>query len=466
MNAMAGPAAPFTRPSRGDELDLVVDTLAHGGSGVARRDGYVVFVAGGVPGDRVRAVVGKAKKAYAEARVVEVLEPSPDRIAPVADHPGAPWQVLPYERQLEIKAEQVADALARIGKLEGFEQEPIVPAEQLWRYRNKLEYSFGTGPDGELVCGFHAPGQWNEIVPIHDCKLASERGNELREQALAWCRAEGLDAWDRHAHSGLLRNLVVREGRRTGEFQVRLVTSPGRIDGAAFAEAVDADAVFLTQTAGLGESTKGGDTTQLKGSPQLRERLADLDFLISPDAFFQTNTEMAERLYGLATEYAGLRGHERVFDLYCGIGTIGLSLAARAREVVGVEIVEPAVADAIENARLNDVTNARFYAGDIRVAMRELVEQAGRPDVAIVDPPRAGLSQKVVRRIVEAGPKRIVYVSCNPTTLAPNAAQFVEAGYRLIKVRPVDMFPQTPHIESVALLEAGPNGVANPERDT
>jgi 23S rRNA (uracil1939-C5)-methyltransferase len=314
------------------------------------------------------------------------------------------------------------------------------------------------------VCGFHAPGRWNAIVPLDDCKLASERGNELREQALAWCRAAGLTAWDRREHRGVLRNLVVREGRRTGEFQVRLITSPATIDGESFAAAVDAEAVFLTQTSDLGESTQGGRTTRLKGSPQLRERLFDLDFLISPEAFFQTNTEMAEQLYELATEFAGLRGHERVFDLYCGIGTIGLHVAARAREVVGVEIAESAVADAIENARANDVANAHFFAGDIRLAMRELVERAGRPDVAIVDPPRPGLSQKVVRRIVEAAPKRIVYVSCNPTTLAPNAAQFVEAGYRLVKVRPVDMFPQTPHIECVALLEAGAGGVANPDR--
>jgi 23S rRNA (uracil1939-C5)-methyltransferase len=451
---VAGPTASSSaRPSRGDVLELVVDSLAHGGNGVARLDGYVVFVAGAVPGDRVKAVVGKSKRAYAEARAVEIVAPSPDRIPPVADHPGAPWQVLPYERQLEIKAEQVADALARIGRLEGFEQEPIVPAEQQWRYRNKLEYSFGTGDAGELVCGFHAPGRFDEIVAVDDCKLASERGNELREQALAWCRAQGLDAWDRRAQQGLLRNLVVREGRRTGEFQVRLVTSPGRIDGAGFADAVDAESVFLTQRADLGESTQGGDTTLLKGGPQLRERLFGLDYLISPDAFFQTNTEMAEALYGLAREYAALRGHEQVFDLYCGIGTIGLSLAARARQVVGVEIVEAAVADAIENARLNDVQNVQFFAGDIRLAMRELVERAGRPDVAVVDPPRAGLSQKVVRRIIEAAPKRVVYVSCNPTTLAPNAAQMVQEGYRLVKVRPVDMFPQTPHIECVALLE-------------
>jgi 23S rRNA (uracil1939-C5)-methyltransferase len=191
----------------------------------------------------------------------------------------------------------------------------------------------------------------------------------------------------------------------------------------------------------------------LDGAPQLPEQLGGLDFLISPEAFFQTNTEMAEQLYSVAAEYAQLRGHERVFDLYCGIGTIGLTLGARAREVVGVEIVEAAVADAIANAQLNEVQNAEFYAGDIRLAMRELVERAGHPDVVVIDPPRAGLSHKVVRRIVEAAPSRIVYVSCNPTTLAPNAAQLVEAGYRLKRVRPVDMFPQTPHIECVALLE-------------
>jgi 23S rRNA (uracil1939-C5)-methyltransferase len=454
-----------TRPARDAELELTVDTLAHGGNGVARLDGYVVFVAGALPGDRVRAVVTKAKRAYAEARAVEILEPSPDRVAPEADHPGAPWQVLAYERQLEVKAEQVGDALRRLGRLEDFELEPIVPAVERWRYRNKLEYSFGTGPDGGLVCGFHAPGRYDRIVPLEDCLLASERGNAAREQVVAWCREQGLSAWDRRDQRGLLRNLVVREGRRTGELQVRLVTSPGEIDTAGLAAAVGCDGLFWTRTAGLGESTQGGETRRIAGAARLREQLGDLEFLISPEAFFQTNTEMAEILYGAAVEFAGLRGHERVFDLYSGIGTIALSLASRAREVVGVELAEPAVADAIGNARRNEITNASFFAGDIRLAMRDLVGQVGRPDVCVIDPPRAGLSQKVVRRIVEAAPKRIVYVSCNPTTLAPNAAQLVEAGYRLVRVRPVDMFPQTPHIECVALLEAGPGGVANPPQD-
>jgi 23S rRNA (uracil1939-C5)-methyltransferase len=174
---------------------------------------------------------------------------------------------------------------------------------------------------------------------------------------------------------------------------------------------------------------------------------------------------MAEVLYGVANEFAGLHGTEKVFDLYCGIGTIGLSLATGARKVIGLEIVESAAADAIENAKINEIQNANFYAGDARLALKELVEKEGKPDLAIIDPPRAGLSQKIVRRIVDAAPSRIVYVSCNPTTLAPNAAQLVEAGYRLVKVRPVDMFPQTPHIECVALLEAGPDGVKNPDRE-
>jgi 23S rRNA (uracil1939-C5)-methyltransferase len=455
---MSTPAAP-ARPSRGDELDLRIDSLAYGGAGVARLDGYVVFVRDAVPGDRVRALVTKRKRAYAEARAVELIEPSPERIPPVADHPGAPWQVLPYERQLEIKAQQVADALRRIGHLEGFELDPIVPAVEQWRYRNKLEYSFGMGDNGELVCGFHAPGSWERIVHIEDCLLASGRGNAARRAALQWCRDRGLSAYDRRAQEGLLRNLVVREGRRTGELQVRLVTSDTPVDLDGFAEAVGVDSVMWTRAADVGETTVGGDSEVLHGTEAIEEELTvagrDLRLRLSAEAFFQTNTEMAERLYGTAVEFARLQGWERVYDLFCGIGTIGLALAPRAGEVWGLEIVEEAIADAIANGRRNEIANARFFAGDVRLALRELAEEAGRPDVLVVDPPRAGLSAKIVRRIIETAPKRIVYVSCNPTTLAPNAAQLVEAGWQLKRVRPVDMFPQTPHIECVALLERG-----------
>jgi 23S rRNA (uracil1939-C5)-methyltransferase len=451
------PTQTTIRPRRGDQLTLTVDTLAFGGAGVARHEGYVVFVQGGIPGDTVLVEVGKSKRAYAEARVLEVVAPSPDRIEPLAQHPGAPWQVIPYAKQLEIKVEQVDDALRRIGKLEGYKLEPIVPALQEWRYRNKLEYSFGTeigSHPPRLICGFHAPGRWEDILEVTDCLLASEKGNQAREEVVAWCRAQGLAAYDRRTNQGFLRNLVVREGRRTGEIQVRLVTSRGKLDGESLAEATPtADGLLWTRLASVAETTMGGETELLAGVENYEEQLGGLSISISGEAFFQTNTEMAERLYALAIEYAELKGYERVYDLYCGIGTIGLLMAPRAAELWGLEIVEDAISDAIANSRRNEIDNAHFFAGDVRLAMRDLIEKAGKPDVLVVDPPRAGLSQKIVRRIIEANPKRIVYVSCNPTTLAPNAAQLVEAGYELTKVRPVDMFPQTPHIECVAQLE-------------
>ena len=445
------------RPSRGDELELTVDSLAHGGSGVARRDGFVVFVQGAVPGDRVRAAVTKAKRGYAEARVVELLEPSADRIEPRAPHPGAPWQVLPYERQLAEKEDQVRDALERLGGFEGAPVEPIVPAVERWRYRNKLEYSFGSEAGGELVLGFHRAGRWNEIDDVTEDVLASERVDEVRERVKAWCRSEGLTAWDRRDGSGFLRNLVVREGTRTGTLQARLVTSAGELRADELAEAAGADSFLWTRTGGVSETTREGETRQVRGPLKIVEELdalgARLRFEVSPEAFFQVNTPMAERLYGNAAELAGLTGRERVFDLFSGIGTIALALATAAGEVWGVEVVERAVADAMRNARLNAIDNARFFAGDVRTSVRPLVEQAGKPDVVVVDPPRAGLSAKIVRRVLETEPARIVYVSCNPTTLAPNARQIADAGYRLATVRPVDMFPQTPHIECVALLE-------------
>ncbi len=520
--AAGGAQALRKRPERGEEIELRVDSLAHGGEGVGRLGdgGYVVFVSGALPGDYVKAVVVKRKRSYAHARLVEILEESPERIPPTAKHPGVAWQVLPYERQLQIKREQVEDALRRIGKLDGFELEEIVPALEQWRYRNKLEYSFGMSSNppgspahtgekdalqGTLVCGFHGPSGWNAVEPIEDCLLASERGNRAREAAQRWCREQGLLAWSRcgrpgggrapwreHEEQGagasdhgdaprrsredrtgpapdgrpFLRNLVVREGRHSGMLQIRLVTTDGELDVPSLAAALVAElgeetvsGVLWTRSSALAETTMGGETELVWGEAELPERLAcpglggGLDLRISSEAFFQTNTEMAEMLYGIVADYAALEGWERVYDLYSGIGTIALTLAPRAGELWGIEIVEQAVADAIAAAKRNEVTNAHFFAGDARLALPELIERAGRPDVVVVDPPRAGLSQKVVRRIIDASPKRIVYVSCNPTTLAPNAAQLVEAGWRLVKVRPVDMFPQTPHIETVALLE-------------
>ena len=400
----------------------------------------------------------KPKKRFAEARTVELVRAAADRLPDRCVHggepcPGAPWQGLPYERQLAYKQEQVADALQRIGGLEGYELEEIVPAVEQWRYRNKLEYSFGEDTDGEPTLGFHARGRWDLIVDVDDCHLASEAGNEARNAVREWARAESIPAYDAGARRGVLRNLAVREGRRTGQVQTRLVTAKARFPRPP----VDLHTIVE------GDSGGTDGPTGVLGEERLREELCGLQLEMSHGAFFQTNTEMAERLYAVAAEFAGLKGSERVFDLFCGIGTIGLTMARQAGEVWGLEIVEEAIADAERNARANRIENAHFMAANARTGVRPLVEKAGKPDVVVVDPPRAGLSQKIVRRVIECEAERIVYVSCNPTTLAPNAAQLGEAGYRLARVRPVDMFPQTPHIECVALFERQASRAAAPE---
>ena len=449
MEQASGTRPAARGPRRGELLEVEIDSLAFGGRGVARTDGLVVFVAGALPGDRVRAEVTKGKKRFAEARAVELLRPGADRGPDLCVHggepcPGAPWQGLPYERQLEVKQEQVGEALRRIGELEGFELEEIVPAVEPWRYRNKLEYSFGA-LDGETVLGFHARGRWDLIVDVEDCHLASEAGNAARNEVREWARLESVAPYDPRSREGVLRNLVVREGRRTGQIQTRLVTSASPLPRPP----VDLHTVIEGDSGGT-----DGPTGAL-GEERLREEFSGLKLEMSHEAFFQTNTEMAERLYAVAAEFAALSGSERVFDLFCGIGTIGMTMASRAAEVWGLEIVPEAIADAERNAERNGIENARFVAANARTGIRDLVERAGKPDVVVIDPPRSGLSQKIVRRILECEAKRIVYVSCNPTTLAPNAAQLGEAGYRLRRVRPVDMFPQTPHIECVALFEKG-----------
>jgi len=379
---------------------------------------------------------------------VEVVRAAADRLPDRCVHggepcPGAPWQGLPYERQLAYKQEQVGDALKRIGGLEGYELEEIVPAVEQWRYRNKLEYSFGESEEGEATLGFHARGRWDLIVDVEDCHLASEAGNQARNAVRDWARAESIPAYDAGNRRGVLRNLAVREGRRTGQVQTRLVTTKARFPRPP----VDLHTIVE------GDSGSTDGPTGVLGEERLSEELCGLKLQMSHGAFFQTNTEMAERLYAVAAEFAGLSGSERVFDLFCGIGTIGLTMAAQAGEVWGLEIVPEAIADAERNARRNKIENAHFMAANARTGVRPLVEKAGKPDVVVVDPPRAGLSQKIVRRVIECEAEKIVYVSCNPTTLAPNAAQLAEAGYKLARVRPVDMFPQTPHIECVALFE-------------
>jgi 23S rRNA (uracil1939-C5)-methyltransferase len=450
-------AAPVTKDQ---ELELHVDSLAYGGNGVARLNGFVVFVRRGLPGDTVRARVTKVKRSHAEALAVEVLEPGPQRVdAPCAHYPacgGCRFQDLAYDAQVAAKEAQVADALRRIGGLAEPPLEPIVPAESIFHYRNKLEYSFTQTPAGAAL-GFHRAGRWDEVLEIERCWLTTDLGNAIRDAVRDWAREERLPAYDQETHEGYLRHLVFREGRNTGQALVQLVTAPGeRFEREQFVEVLrrfpEVRAIHWAVNETPAEVTNL-PTTLLWGEDAIEEELCGLRFRVRPNAFLQTNTAMAERLYELAGEYAAMTGRETVYDLYCGIGTIGLSLADKALTVWGVEVSEESVACALENADLNGITNAAFFAGEVGQSLAELQERAGDPDVVVVDPPRAGLSGKALRRIGRLEPKRIVYVSCNPTTLAANVKELgAEWGYRLERVRPLDMFPHTPHIEAVALL--------------
>ena len=444
-----------TRVERGQELELTVESLAFGGAGVARHEGYVVFVRDAVPGDRVRAVVTKRKKAYAEARTVALLERRPGAHRAGRAHPGAPWQVLPYERQIAIKAEQVDDALRRIGQLDGYELRADRAGGRAVALPQQARVLVRHGRRRRWSAASTRPARGSDIEHVEDCLLASEAGNAGAARGAAVVpRAR---AWPPTTAARRRACCATSSCARAGAPAIcRCASSPptsrSTLDGFAAGGRRRQRRVDAGARRGR-DHRRRQDRGPARHATAIEEELGGLRFRISADAFFQTNTEMAERLYAIAAEYAGLQGWERVYDLFCGIGTIGLSLAPRAGEVWGLELVEDAIADAIANARRNEIDNVRFFAGDVRLALRQLVETAGRPDVLVVDPPRAGLSAKVVRRVIEAGPTRIVYVSCNPTTLAPNAAQLVEAGYALRRVRPVDMFPQTPHIECVALLE-------------
>jgi 23S rRNA (uracil1939-C5)-methyltransferase len=450
-------AAPV---KKGEEVELRIDSLAYGGNGVGRHDGFVVFARGGLPGDTVRARVTKVKRGFAEGIVTQLLEASGARVEAPCHHfgtcGGCRFQHLAYEAQLAEKERQVRDALVRIGRFPDPPLEPIVPAASQYGYRNKLEYSFTVTEEG-IDLGFHRAGRWDEVIGIEECLLTTELGNAVRLAVRDWAREEKLEAYDQETGSGYLRHFVVREGRNTGQVLVVLVTAPGeRFETGYFVDVLrrfpEMRSVHWAINDTPAEQTNL-PTKLLWGEDAIEEEILGLTFRVRPSAFLQTNTEMASRLYELAREYAGLEGDENVYDLYCGTGTIGLALAGDARAVWGLEISEEAVACAIENAELNGIENARFYAGNVGQTIEELREEAGTPDVVVVDPPRAGLAGKALRRTGALGAPRVVYVSCNPTTLASDLQVLRdEYGYVLERCRPVDMFPHTPHVESVSVL--------------
>ncbi len=446
---------------RDQELELTIDSLAYGGNGVARLDGFVVFVRRGLPGDTVRARITKVQRRHAEALATEVLVAGPNRVdAPCAHYPacgGCRFQDLAYDEQVDAKERWVADSLQRLAGLADAPLEPIVRAESQFGYRNKMEYSFTQLDDGPTL-GLHRAGRWDEVLEIDRCWLTTDAGNAIRNRVRDWAREEKLVAYDQETQEGYLRHLVIREGRNTGQALVQLVTARGeRFDRERLIEVLteipEVRSVHWSVNRGVAEITNL-PTELLWGEEAIEEEIGGLRFRVRPNAFLQTNTRMAERLYAIAREFAALEGGETVYDLYCGIGTIGLSMAASALTVWGIEISEESVVCAIENQELNGIGNAAFYAGNVGEVLRDLRDRAGDPDVVVVDPPRAGLAGKALKRLGEIGAPRIVYVSCNPTTLAGDLKRLsADYGYRLVRARPVDMFPHTPHVECVALLD-------------
>ncbi len=476
-----------------DILELTVDSLALGGAGVGRVGDFVVFVAGGYPGERVRARLLRKKSSFGEAALVEVLTASADRVAPRCSHFGAVCggcraQDLAYPAQVAAKTRQVRETLARLGGLRDVPVADCVPSPETWRYRNKMEFAFHPGPDGAVLLGLHVRERFDQVFDLADCTIASELTNRIVKTTRAFAVRHGWVPYHARLHDGLVRFLTVRHLPTTNQAAVNLVVARDAVpeierwgeELAALDPAVKS--VVVTINDARANIAFGERSRVVWGAATIEERLLDLSFEASANSFLQTNSRQAEALYAATLEEAALTGTERVLDVYCGAGTISLALARHAAEVVGIETVEPAVADARRNATRNGITNARFACGDARAVLRawsharagkHTTPEAARvkdakapvdpaayepfaPDVVVVDPPRAGLHERVIERVAELAPARVVYVSCNPATLARDLAHFARHGYGTTRVRPFDMFPHTPHVECVARLDPAP----------
>jgi 23S rRNA (uracil1939-C5)-methyltransferase len=449
----------MAKPKRGETIEIVVDDLAFGGEGVGRLDGYVMFVRGGLPGDRLRVTVTEARGRYGRGVIDAILSPSPDRVDPPCPYfgrcGGCRLQHLAYPAQLAFKEKQVRDCLTRLGGLAPFELRPIVAAPEPYGYRNKMEFTVAEpGP----AVGLHAAERYDVVLDIERCLLQSDTMNALLDEVRSQARARGLSVWDQRSERGLLRFVTLRHGRRTGEAMVNLVVSAPDVE--ALMPVADGLKARVPATASVllnvndrkASVAVGTEEHLLLGRDHITESLSGVTFQISASSFFQTNTVQAERLFEIVAEACALDGTETVMDLYSGTGAISLLLARRARHVYGVELSTAAIADATRTARVNDIDNCTFVAGEVRHVLPALMRDGVRASVVVADPPRAGFHPKALAALAGLAPSRIVYVSCNPATLARDVGDLARQGYRLEWVQPVDMFPQTPHIEAVARL--------------
>ena len=461
---------------KGSILTLDIEKFADRGKSLTRLDGYVIFVPGAVPGDRVKARVYRKRKKFAEAALLEVVDPSPLRTEPKCRYfgtcGGCKWQHVKYDAQLDAKTQTVKEAFEHAGSRPDVTVHPALGADETFYYRNKMEFSFSAGrwltpaeiSSGEefntdFALGLHVPGNFAKVLDLHECHLQSEWSasfvNAMRTLALdkEWT------PWHPRKHTGYLRHLVIRQATHTDEVMVNLVTSHHDEERMAFfadwvrETAPGVTTLINTINSGVAQTSFGEETHVVFGPGVIHDRIGKHTFEIASNAFFQTNTKQAERLYSVAAEYADLKKTDLVYDLYCGAGTISLFVAPDVKHVVGVELVDEAVVNARRNAEANGIDNVTFETGDMmKLFDNDFIAKHGKPDVLIVDPPRAGLHPKVVRQIGELAPERFIYVSCNPQSQAKDLSYLTDT-FDVVQVQPVDLFPHTHHIESVAQLK-------------
>ena len=476
------PAHPTAQPpslSKGAEVDLGIEKLAFGGKALGRVDGFVVFVEHAVPGQRVRVRITRKKARFAEAEVVQLLAQSPAYAPPFCPHfglcGGCQWQDLAYEEQLHWKKLHVQECLQHLAGLTPGDILPPVASPDQRYYRNKMEFAFAPRPwlqsfdpgaknradGGAVALGLHVGAAFDRIFNLEHCFLQSPQSTAIVAEVRRWCGQSGLAAYNTHTHRGFWRFLVLREGKRTAQTLVHLITTDQGDPAAVEALAAHLVARFpvITSLVHSRRQTKaqvaiGESSRTLWGPGYIEEQLGDLCLRISANSFLQTNTAAAEGLYNAISRLGEFSGDETVWDLYCGAGSIALHLASQVRRVVGFELVAAAVNDAYTNSRLNGLENCQFLAGDLKERLRETLRAGGqpRPDVVVTDPPRAGMHPQVVEALREIAPRRIIYVSCNPATLARDLA-LLQDRYDILTIQPFDLFPHTAHIECVARLD-------------
>ena len=454
--------------------NISVTDYAAEGKAIARMDGKVIFISGAVPGDTADIMLTKNKKDWAEARALRITTPAPDRVVPFCKHfgtcGGCKWQMLPYEKQLQYKQQESEQNLKRIGKVELPEIMPIIGCENSTHYRNKLEFTFSNkrfltneeiGAENVVTqqdaLGFHVPRIFDKVIDIFECYLMDDVNNKIRNTIRDFAKQQGFAFYDIKEHTGWLRNIIIRYCS-TGELMVNICLN--HEDEANRILLLDhvLQSVPSVTTLLYTINPKWNDsiydlTPQVySGKGYVTEKLEGFEFIISPKSFFQTNTKQAEKLYSVTRYFAGLTGNEIVYDLYCGTGSIGIFVSKLAKKVIGVEVIEDAIEDAKKNAALNNIEHTHFFAGDvIKICNDHFFDTHGRPDVIITDPPRVGMHEKLVIKLLEIAAPKIVYVSCNTATQARDI-NLLSEKYKVEKVQPVDMFPHTHHIECVVLL--------------